>query len=89
MTISLPDQVAKRVDEAVDTQGFATRSEFIRNLIRRYFFTEVSFEEYESKPLSSVKKDLIATGKYKKVFIDSIIKGLKKSSAYGSKIAKA
>jgi len=89
VTISLPDQVAKRVDQAVNTQGFATRSEFIRNLIRRYFFSDVSFEEYQAKPLAQVKKELASTGKYKKEFIDSVIKGLKKSSAYGNKTAKS
>jgi Arc/MetJ-type ribon-helix-helix transcriptional regulator len=88
VTISLPDQVARRVDDAVDSQGFATRSEFIRNLIRGYFFKEVSLEEYKAKPLTQVKKDLMATGKYKTEFVNSIMKGLKKSSAYGSKAVK-
>ncbi len=88
VTISLPDQVAKQVDEAVDFQGFATRSEFIRNLIRKYFFPENRLEEYQVKSLNVVKKDLKSSGKYKKEFIDSVVKGLEKSSAYASKIVK-
>lgn len=89
ITISLPDTIASRVDAASQTSGFATRSEFIRSLIRQYFFPETKFEVFTPRPLAEIKAGLAATGKYNQKFIDSIIKGLKKSSFYGNKKAQA
>ena len=37
ITISLPRQVARQVDVETRKKGFATRSEFIRTLLRNYF----------------------------------------------------
>ena len=36
-----------------------------------------------------IKKGLNATGKYNQKFVNSVIKGLKKSSAYGDKAIAA
>lgn len=84
VTISLPDQIAKKVDSEARQQGFATRSEFIRNLIRKYFAEDnkVVFEEFEAVPLEQLKLELVRTGKYSEEFIESVIKGFAKSSAY-------
>ena len=84
ITISLPDQIAKKVDSEARQQGFATRSEFIRNLIRKYFAEDnkVVFEEFEAVPLEQLKLELVRTGKYSEEFIESVIKGFDKSSAY-------
>lgn len=82
ITISLPDQIAKRVDLEAKKHGFATRSEFIRNLLRKYFIEELKFEEFELVSLDQIKMDLARTGKYSKDFIDSVVKGLSKSSRY-------
>ena len=41
ITISLPKTTAKKVDEKTKEGGFATRSEFIRNLLRQYLTQEV------------------------------------------------
>lgn len=89
MTISLPNQIAKRVDVETQKQGFATRSEFIRNILRRYFGpSEVIFEEFQPKPLSEIRAAFEKTGKYNKKFIDSLIKGLADSSMYANKTSK-
>lgn len=92
VTISLPDQIAKKVDLEAKSQGFATRSEFIRSLLRKYFSGEakgeLTFKEYKHKPLAEVRDDLSKTGKYNKKFIDSVIKGLSKSSIYEDKTSK-
>lgn len=82
MTISLPDSIAKRVDEETARQGFATRSEFIRALLRKYFGGELTFEVYKKRPLKEIKLDLARTGKYNQAFIESVVSGLAKSSAY-------
>lgn len=87
LTISLPDQIAAVVDHASKTGGFASRSEFIRSLIRRHFKTQLRFSAFELRPLSQIKKDLALTGKYNQQFIDSVVSGLKKSSAYAHKTA--
>lgn len=82
VTISLPSQIAKKVDNEAKKQGFATRSEFIRSLLRRYFAQELEFETFDKLPLSQVKMELARTGKYSEEFINSITKGLAKSSQY-------
>jgi len=86
VTISLPSQIAKRVDSEAKKQGFATRSEFIRSLIRRYFGSEEpTFEEFIPRPLDEIRKEFEKTGKYNKKFINSLMIGLKESSLYEGK----
>lgn len=82
ITISLPDAVTQQVDREVVRGGFATRSEFFRDLIRRYITHEVVFESFEAKPLKEIESDLQKTGKYSDQFIKSVVNGLEKSSAY-------
>lgn len=84
VTISLPDQIAQKVDSEAKRQGFATRSEFMRSLLRNHFAQEKSFEleEFEPVPLEQLRADLVATGKYSKKFINSVVKGFEKSSIY-------
>lgn len=83
VTISLPDSVARRLDKETSEKGFATRSEFVRALLRKYFVSELELETFTPKPLQEVKLDLAKTGRYSEKFIESVTKGLAKSSAYG------
>lgn len=89
VTISLPSQITKRVDDEAKKQGFATRSEFIRNLIRHYFAGETRensiFQEFTSKPLGDVRSAFEKSGKYNSEFIESLMEGLSKSSVYENK----
>lgn len=85
VTISLPNQIAKRVDVEAKNQGFATRSEFIRTLLRKYFAgNDVQFEKFTTQPLEEIKLELAKSGKYSQQFIESVTKGLSKSSKYVS-----
>lgn len=84
VTISLPTQIAKRVDTETKSHGFATRSEFIRTLLRRYFDGELKFETFSPRPISEIKLELAKTGKYSEEFINSVVKGLSQSSPYAS-----
>jgi Arc/MetJ-type ribon-helix-helix transcriptional regulator len=91
VTISLPSQVAKQIDSETKKQGFATRSEFIRSLIRKYFSLpaeELKFEPFVPKPLEEIRADFEKTGKYNKKFIDSLMKGLAQSTIYAGKTIK-
>lgn len=81
-TISLPTQIAKRIDTESKTKGFASRSEFIRSLLRVYFYEKPKFEVFDRKPISEVKLELAKTGRYSEEFIESVVKGLSKSSLY-------
>lgn len=86
ITISLPSQITKRVDDEAKKEGFATRSEFIRSLIRRYFGSaDLKFEEFVPRPLNEIKSEFEKTGKYNKKFINSLVRGLKESSLYEGK----
>ena len=84
MTISLPDPAAKKLDMEAKKLGYATRSEFVRSLLRKYFAETASFELEEFKPVSLhvLKAELAKSGKYSEKFIESVIKGFKKSSVY-------
>ena len=83
MTISLPDKIARKVDFEAKKQGFATRSEFVRSLLRQHLQPEpIEFEPFVKVPLAQVRKEFEATGKYNKKFIDGLIRGLKNSSVY-------
>ena len=82
-TISLPENLAAQVDRETGKRGFATRSEFIRDLLRRLFYGEIKLEKFTPKPLINIETSLKKTGKYNQSFIKSVISGLKKSSAYG------
>ena len=84
LTISLPKQIATKIDSEAEKLGFSTRSEFIRNILRRYFSEgELKLEPFETRPLGDVKLELAKTGKYSQDFIESVTKGLAKSSKYG------
>lgn len=83
ITISLPSQVTKSIDLETKKQGFATRSEFIRNLIRKYFGSEeLKFEPFIPRSLEEIEQGLKKTGKYNEKFIKSLVTGLSKSSFY-------
>lgn len=92
MTISLPDQIAKKVDSEAKKQGFATRSEFVRNLLRKHFTQAASeklvFKEFKPRPLEEIREAFKKTGKYNDNFINSLIKGLSESSAYANKTSQ-
>ena len=86
ITISLPDQIAKKIDSETIKEGFSTRSEFIRSLIRKYFGSEeLNFEPFIPRPLEEIRDGFEKTGKYNKKFINSLIRGLKESSLYEGK----
>ena len=85
VTISLPDQIAKKVDAEAKNQGFSTRSEFVRSLLRKYFYPaaeELKFEPFIPRPLEEIEEELRSTGKYNEKFIKSVIKGLRENSSY-------
>jgi len=82
VTISLPNSIARQLDKETSQKGFATRSEFIRALLRRYFTSEKDFEVFTPRPIEEIKVELARTGKYSEKFIESITKGLSKSSVY-------
>lgn len=94
ITISLPTQIAKKVDSEAKRHGFATRSEFIRSLLRQYFTLSISkpkevvFQEFKKKPLNEVRAAFEKTGKYNKKFIDSLMRGLSESSVYADTTTK-
>ena len=87
ISISLPKQIAQKVDTEAKKHGFATRSEFIRSLLCGYYAKgqELEFEEFKPVPLDQLRADLERTGKYNQKFINSVIKGFKRSSIYADK----
>lgn len=91
ITISLPPQTTKKIDIEAKKQGFSTRSEFVRNLIRGYFNKEEELElkPFKKRPLAEIRAEFEKTGKYNPEFIDSLIRGLAKSSIYANKTTKS
>lgn len=84
LSISLPAQLSQQVDAETKRQGFSTRSEFIRSLIRKYFTEELPLLPFNPQPLDQIKAEFEKTGKYNKKFIDSLIRGLSESSFYAN-----
>ncbi len=84
MTISLPVSTARLIDGETIREGFSTRSEFIRNVLRRYFSGGLQFEKFAPRPFDEIKLELAKTGKYSEKFIRSVTKGLAQSTAYAS-----
>ncbi len=83
ITISLPSHIAKQIDSEVKKEGFSTRSEFVRSLIRKYFGSkELIFEEFIPRPLEEIEQGFKKTGKYNERFIKNMVSGLSKSSFY-------
>lgn len=94
INISLPDRLAQQLDVAATVRGFASRSEFLRDLLRKYFERESEAKfplpviVYKKKSLSEVRRGMEATGKYNKKFIDSVVRGLARSSVYARQTSK-
>lgn len=87
ITISLPEIVAQQIDREALQKGFATRSEFIRALLRRYFTGELELETFIPRPLEEIKLELAKTGKYSQKFIESVTRGLE--ARFGEKVPQA
>ena len=80
VTISLPKAIAEKVDNETREKGFATRSEFIRSLIRRYFGGEekvIRLSEKAEKRYAKMDEDF-RTGKnvYHAKDVDDLIRQL-------------
>ena len=93
INISLPDTLAEQLDATAAVRGFASRSEFLRSLLRKHL-EEADGKEfplpvivYKKRPLSEVRREMEETGKYNKKFIDSVVRGLARSSVYAGKKA--
>jgi len=86
LSISLPAQFISQIDTEAKNQG-ATRSEFFRALLRKYFTNEVQFEVFTPRPLEEIRAGMQKTSKYNTEFIDGVVNGLARSSHYASKPA--
>lgn len=83
LTISLPTQFITQINAEVKNQG-ATRSEFFRGLLRKYFTKPIKFKPFVKMPLDQIEDGLRETGKYNEKFIKSVVKGFSESSYYAS-----
>lgn len=88
VNISLPDSLFQVTAQEVKRGGFASVSEYIRTLIRREIKDKADFQLFEKVRLEDVKRGLESIGLYNKKFIDSVVKGLTKSSLYEGKASK-
>jgi len=91
VNISLPKSLYQKVDQLIKDEGYASRSEFFRTLIRVY--TALKGEkreliEFQYKPLSEIKNAMKSTNKYNQSFVNDVVAGLKKSSLYENKTIK-
>lgn len=92
VNVSLPDTLAEEVDTIVVEEGYASRSEFFRTLLRFYSFLEsekvgqevLTLAPFVKRPLKEVESALLSTGGYNRDFVKSVVSGLSKSSVYGN-----
>lgn len=83
LSISLPTQFITQINTEVKAQG-ATRSEFFRALLRKYFTKQIEFKPFVKVPLNEIENGLRESGKYNEKFIKSVVKGFSESSYYAS-----
>ena len=93
INISLPERLAKKIDQVVSREGYSSRSEFIRALVRFYLLSEnreeVKLLPFKKVPLKTLEEEMRATGRYKEKFVKSVIKGLSLSSVYAKNKASS
>lgn len=92
VNISLPKTLARQVDGIVSEEGYASRSEFLRALVRFYLLgarEEMTLMPFRKASLARVKSHLRASGRYSEKFIKSVVAGLTKSSLYAKNKAAA
>ncbi len=88
INISMPNTLTEQVDRIIEQEGYASRSEFFRTLLRFYLglrpqaTSEEKLGTYNARPLEEVASEL-RDGGYSDAFVESVILGLKKSSVYG------
>lgn len=86
VNISLPENLAERIEVLLAQKEFVSRSEVVRTALRVYFTLEqgkapVELVPFAKLPLSKIKKELSKAG-HDSAFVESMIKGLKESSVY-------
>ncbi len=86
VNISLPEKLAKKIDSVVTREGYASRSEFIRALVRFYLLAEreeeIKLLPFKKIPLKTIETEMRKSGKYNNKFIKSVVRGLSRSSLY-------
>lgn len=82
INISLPAKLVRLVDRETEKSGFSSRSELVRDLLRKHLFEKGEFKVFKKRGIDEIKLELARTGKYSQVFIESVTKGLSKSSLY-------
>ena len=93
INISLPELLTTKIDAIIRREGYASRSEFIRSLVRFYLLSqkkeEIVLLPFTKIPLRTIEKEMRATGRYNEKFMKSVVKGLSKSSVYAKNRAVA
>ena len=90
INISLPNQQASFIDQMVSRYGFASRSEFIRGLVRLLAYrpeilaesTIFPFSVPKEKSIKKIVTDFKKTKKYSPEFLKDLETGLKTSSYF-------
>lgn len=90
LNISLTGELAKEVDQMVESYGFASRSELFRALLRFCTATHppihtFPFEEPPTQNAKEIIENFRNTGKYSPQFISSLTTGLKRSTFFKKK----
>lgn len=86
INISLPRKLSTEADRLVEEEGYASRSELFRTLLRFYLQLKTErvkpfFVSFQKRSLREIKEGLEMAG-YKPEFVRSVVSGLSKSSIY-------
>lgn len=86
VNISLPENLAERIEILLAQKEFVSRSEVVRTALRVFFTLEqkiapVELVSFTKRPLADIKSELKGAG-HDSAFVNSVIKGLKDSSMY-------
>lgn len=86
VSVTLPESLAQKTEALIDRGEYTSHSEVLRTALRFLFALEeeaipLELFQFSKRPLDEVKKELRGAG-HKPEFVESVIKGLKRSSVY-------
>lgn len=90
INFSVPESLSNKIDELLEREDYASRSELLRTALRIFLILEEKSDvpllsSFVRRPLEEIKQGLASAG-YKPEFIESVVEGLRKSSVYSGQI---
>jgi len=86
ISVTLPENLVQQTEALIDQGEYTSHSEVLRTALRFLFAIEekaipLELFQFSKRPLDEVRKELKGAD-HKSEFVESVVKGLRKSSVY-------